>query len=77
MRQSVPSEGRAETTQKTSYSRTSPLHPVPYHLPRKSVSTLLYLGTIRSTKFASKKKSDDCNVKVTDVTYKLHPDIMS
>ena len=97
MRQSVPSQGRTETPQKTSdslgnlrvdetnvdstqrgYSQTSSVHPVPYHLPRESVSTLLDSETIRSTEFASKKAGDDdCTVKVTGVTYELHPDIKS
>ena len=28
---------------------------------------------IRSTEFASKKEGDDCNIKLTGVTYKFHP----
>ena len=76
------------------YSRTSPVHPLPWHLPRKSVLTLLDSGSksviclsspwavqtsiaIRSMEFTSKKEGDDCNIKVTGVTYKPHPDIKS
>ena len=40
------------------YSRTSPVHPVPYHLPKESVSTLLDSETIRSTEFASEKEGN-------------------
>ena len=95
MEQSVPSQGRIETFQKTSdnlgnlrihetnvgstqrgYSQSSPVHPVPYHLPRKSLSTLPDSGTIRLTEFTSKKEGD-CNVKITGVTHELHPDIKS
>ena len=68
-------ETNVDSTQR-GYSQTSSVHPVPYHLPRESVSTLLDSGTIRSTEFASKKEGD-CNVKVTGVTYKPHPDIKS
>ena len=59
------------------YSRTSSVHPVPYHLPKKSVSTLFDSGIIRSTEFASKKEGNDYNVKTTGVIYELYPGIKS
>ena len=52
------------------------MHPVPYHLLRESVLTLLNSETIHLTKFASKKKGDH-NVMVTGMTYELHPNIKS
>ena len=42
---------------------------VPYHLLREFVLTLLDSETLCSTEFVSKKEGD-CNVKVTNVTYK-------